>query len=152
MSLPVRERNLRFEELGEFERELLAEAYRHQQTQRLRALIGVPVCVAISILDYWFFMLRDDSGAGGLLGWPVLLVVAGIGVWMLLETIANRRVRWVLRSLNLQKDVERELVISMKRSPLLAAERARSRSTIGDELKEGSRRIRRMRSGLWPGD
>ncbi len=142
---------MRFEELDEFHQELLLEAYRHQEAQRLRALIGVPVCIVISVLDVWFFMIRDDPGQGRLLGWPVLLVFVGIGIWMLLETITNKRVRWALQGLNLQSGADREVLASMKRSPRLASERARARSMIGDEMKEGARRVRRMRKHGWWG-
>lgn len=142
---------MRFEELGEFQREMLAEAYRHQEAQRLRALIGVPVCITVSVLAYWFFIVRDDTGGGGLLGWPIILVLVGIAIWMTLETIANRRVRWILRGLNLSKEAQDEVVASIRRSPALAAERTRARSMIGEELKEGARRVRRMRKYGWLG-
>jgi hypothetical protein len=115
---------MKFEDLGEFERELLVEAWRHQEVQRLRAFVGVPVCLAIAVADLWFFVLRDDTGMGGLIGWPVFLLMIGIAGWMILETVTNRRLRWALRGLNLAGS-EQEILASMRSSPLLAAERAR---------------------------
>jgi hypothetical protein len=115
---------VRFEELGEFERTLLVDAYRQQAVQRLRALVGVPVCVAISAFAFWFFILGDDTGGGRLLGWPIVLVMGGIAIWMVLETVTNHRVRWALRGMNLQNAGE-ELLESMKSSPVVASERAR---------------------------
>jgi hypothetical protein len=130
---------MKFEDLGEFERSLLMNAYRDEQVQRLRAFVGVPVCVVISALSAWFFILRDDTGGGLLLGVPILVVMIGIAVWMVLQTIANRRVRWALRGLSLQNaQAEEEVLASMKRSPRLASKRAEARSTIGGELKEGA--------------
>src|SRR5690242_12431611 len=108
---------MRFDELGEFQRELLAEAWRQQEVQRLRALIGVPVCVVVAAADVWFFVLRDETGMGGILGWPVFLLMAGIAAWMVLETVTNRRLRWALRGLELEA-AQDEILASMRSSPL----------------------------------
>lgn len=140
---------MRFDQIGAFQRELLVEAWRHQEVQRLRALIGVPVSLAIAAADLWFFVLQDDTGNGGLIGWPVFLLMVGIAGWMTLETVTNRRLRWALRGLDLEGS-EREILASMRSSPLLAAERARARSEIGAELKEGARRADQVRRrGVW---
>ena len=135
---------MRFEDLGEFQQSLLLDAYRDEQVQRLRALIGVPVCVVVSVLSAWFFGFRDETGNGWLLGGPIVVVMMGIAAWMVLQTVANRRVRWALQGLNLpDAEAEEEILASMKCSPRLGSERARARSTIRGELEDGARRVRR---------
>jgi hypothetical protein len=140
---------VRFEELDEFGRGLLVDAFRDQLAQRLRALIGVPVCVAVAALAYAYFIAGDDLGGGKVLGWPVVLAMAGISCWMLAETLANRRVRWALRGLGLDES-EEEILAAMKAAGLLSTGRAQARAVIRDELNEGTRRAALVaRRGWW---
>jgi hypothetical protein len=134
---------MHFDELNEFQRELLTEAYGAQHAQRLRALIGVPVCAVSSALAAWFFIIADDSGYGGMLGWPIILGLGAVAAWMLFETLAERRVRWAVRSFNLDSTAERQLLSSLRNTPALDEARRRARSEIAGEMREGARRARR---------
>lgn len=149
---------MRFEDLTADQQELLAEAYGKQHVQKLRAMIGVPVCVLGAALAGWFFILADDSGHGGILGWPIILILGGLAAWMLAETYFEKRVRWMIRSFNLGPEDERGVLASLKAAPALAQERSRARSEIGAELKEGARTLAdprpwwvRLLEGGWDG-
>lgn len=140
---------MRFEELDEFGRGLLVDAFRDQLAQRMRALIGVPVCVAVAALAYAFFISGDDLGGGGVLGWPIVLAMGGIACWMLAETLANRRVRWALRGLALDES-EEEILAAMRTAGLLTSGRTQARTVIREELHEGTRRAALVvRRGWW---
>jgi hypothetical protein len=134
---------MRFEDLNEFQQELLAEAYQAQHVQRLRALIGVPVAMAISSLAGWYFIVSDESGHGGMLGWPIILTLCVVSLWMLAETVSGRNVRWAIRSFNLEPDSERMLLESMRNASVIAQARRRARSEIHAELEEGARRVKK---------
>jgi hypothetical protein len=129
-----------FEDLSETQRELLADAYREQRVQRARAWIGIPLCVAGSAAAAWFFIVGDESGYGGYLGWPMAVALGAVALWMLVETILERGVERVIRTFGLELGAERTLRASLRVAPSLAEERRRARMEIEDELFEGGRR------------